>query len=226
MNINELDKTFSQASPDSIQEQYDRYTQLLANLPANATQLDKAKIQLDLAETEVVLEKKEDAWNHARKAFDVFIDNEQWQDAVEACNVLYQTEQPAAINALGQGVWLAVSFPVMPDTSIAMLNNIVDETPSDSDGAAVAAITACYLADLRATDEKHDSLSFLAKNILGQVAKRHSQVTTQEQLDLWMERLNLRDPQEFLPRLSTVINVMVGDDWWFERDKLREKMPQ
>ncbi|MCW9023241.1 MAG: hypothetical protein OQK73_01045 [Gammaproteobacteria bacterium] len=226
MDINELDKTFAQSSPESIQEQHDRYQQLLSELPANATSLDEAKIMLDLAETEVVLEKKEEAWGHARKAFDKFIAEDQWQDAVEACNVLYQTDQPASISALCQGVWLAVSFPVLPDTSIAMLNNVVEETPNDSDGAAVAAITACYLADLRSSDEKHDSLSFLAKNILGQVAQRHSQVNNQAQLEIWMDKLSLRDPQEFLPRLSTVINVMVGEDWWFDRDKLREKMPQ
>ena len=226
MNINELDKTFAQQSPESIQEQHDRCLQLLNELPVNATSYDKAKILLDLAETEVVLENKENAWSHAREAFDIFVASDHWQDAVEACNVLYQTDQPASVSALGHGVWLAVTFPVLPDTSIAMLNNIVEETPADSDGAAVAAITGCYLADLRADDDKHESLSFLARNILGQVAKRHSQIENQAQLDIWIDKLELRDPQEFLPRLSMVINVMVGENWWFDRDKLREKLPQ
>ncbi|MDH5573535.1 MAG: hypothetical protein OEY89_17355 [Gammaproteobacteria bacterium] len=226
MNINELDKTFSQPSPESIQEQHDRCLQLLNDLPVNTTPYDKARILLDLAETETVLENKTSAWNHAREAFDIFLAGDHWQDAVETCNVLYQTDQPASISALGQGVWLAVTFPVLPDTSIAMLNNIVEETPADSDGAAVAAVTACYLTDLRADDDKHESLSFLARNILGQVAKRHSQIENQAQLNIWMDKLHLRDPQEFLPALSTVINVMVGDTWWFDRDKLREKLPQ
>jgi hypothetical protein len=29
--------------------------------------------------------------------------------------------------------------------------------------------------------------------------------------------------QIFLPRLSQVVDAIVGDAWWFERDELRKK---
>jgi hypothetical protein len=160
-----------------------------------------------------------------RPALDVFLQHENWQEAVEAYNVLFQADQPASLSALGQGVWLAVTLPIQPDTTVAMLQHIVDETPDDSDGAAVAAITAHYIADIRSSDERHQSLTFLTQNILGQVARRHSAVNTQAELDAWLERLHLKDPAEFLPRLATVIDVMVQDDWWFDRDDLRKRLP-
>ena len=106
-----------------------------------------------------------------------------------------------------------------------MLQHIVEETPNDSDGAAVAAITAHFIADIRATEDKHHSLTFLTQNIIGQVAKRHSNVSTQAELEAWMDKLHLKEPQEFLPRLATVIDVLVQDDWWFDRDELRKKLP-
>jgi hypothetical protein len=139
--------------------------------------------------------------------------------------VLFQTEQPASLAALGQGVWLAVTFPIQADTTIAMLQHIVEETPNDSDGAAVAAMTAHYIADIRTDKDKHHSLTFLTQNILGQVAKRHSNVSTQAELDAWLDKLHLRDPGEFLPRMATVIDVLVENDWWFDRDELRKKLP-
>ena len=104
----------------------------LKNLPADAAPMEKALIQLDISELMLALDLKEEAWNEARATFDTFIKNEQWQHAVEACNVMYQTEQPASIVALGHGVWLAVTYPIEADTSIAVLNHIVDETPPDS----------------------------------------------------------------------------------------------
>ena len=215
----------TETDPQSLEKQLSLYQQHLAELPASATEIDRARIQLDIAETLLALDRKEEAWSAARACLDVFLNTEQWQEAVESYNVLFQTEQPASLAALGQGVWLAVTFPIQADTTIAMLQHIVEETPDDSDGAAVAAMTAHYIADIRTDEDKHHSLTFLTQNILGQVAKRHSNVSTQAELDAWLDKLHLRDPGEFLPRMATVIDVLVEDDWWFDRDELRKKLP-
>ena len=232
MSDNELDTSMfgtqmagAETDPESLEKQLSLYQQHLAELPTTATEVDRARIQLDIAETLLALGRNEEAWTSAREPLNVFLEKEQWQEAVECCNVLFQTEQPASLAALGQGVWLAVTFPIQPDTTIAMLQHIVEETPNESDGAAVAAMTAHYIADIRAAEDKHHSLTFLTQNILGQVAKRHSNVSTQTELDAWLEKLQLKEPNDFLPRLATVIDVLVQDDWWFDRDELRNKLP-
>ncbi len=232
MNSDDLDPTLfgdtlavDAQSPEDLEKQLALFRQHLEALPATASAVDRARIELDIAETELALERKEAAWERARRAFDVFLENRAWQEAVEACNVLFQTEQPASLAALGMGVWLGVTFPIEPDTTVAMLQHIIDETPPDADGAAVAAIVAHYIADIRSPEDKHESLTFLTQNLLGQVAKRHSQVMTQDQMDAWLDRLELRDPQIFLPRLAKVVDVLVGDQWWFDRDALRATLP-
>jgi hypothetical protein len=191
--------------------------------PGNITAMARARMQLDIAEILVALERKPEAWTLAREAFNVALASDSWSDAVEACNVLYQCEQADSIAALGMGVWLAVSFPVDPELTLAMLLHIVDETPNNSDGAALAAVAARYVIDLRAEDELHASQAFLADNLIARVAERHSNVRDQAALNKWLDRLELRDPQVFLPRLSQVVDVIVGDAWWFDRDELRNK---
>ena len=193
------------------------------NSAQGITPLARARMQLDIAEILNNLERKPEAWDFARDAFEVALQNEAWQDAVEACNVLYQTEQDDSIAALGMGVWLAVSFPVDPELTLAMLLHIVDETPHHSDGAALAAVAARYVIDLRADDDSHESQGFLANNLIAMVAGRHSNVRDQAALDKWLDRLELRDPQIFMPRLGQVVDAIVGDAWWFERDELRKK---
>ena len=224
-NVNKLSSALSGAERPEIEAKLKSYQQHLQELPATATDLDRANIQLDIAEALLTLDRKEEAWKEARALFDVFLKHEDWQRAVETCNVLYQTEQPASISALGQGVWLSVTYPIDPETSVAMLNHIVDETPTDSDGAAVAAMAAYYIADIRSNEDKHESTTFLARNILAQVAKRHSNVSSQDELNAWIERLELNDPQVFLPRLSLIVNAIVGETWWFDRDELRARLP-
>ena len=68
-------------------------------------------------------------------------------------------------------------------------------------------------------------MHFFAMQLLGSVARRHANVTTQDEFDHWMERLELTDPAKFLVRLRNVIDVMVQDDWWFDRDKIQATLP-
>lgn len=198
--------------------------QELSALPG-AAPLQRARLQLDVAEILNALERKKEAWDIAREAFATAMQQESWQDAVEACNVLYQAGQQDSIAVLGMGIWLAVTFPVDPELTVAMLIHLVDETPDASDGAAVAAITARYVVDLRADDDKHESQSFLVDNLIAMVAKRHSNVQDQNAMNSWLDRLELRDPAVFLPRMAMVVNAIVGDKWWFDRDELRAKLP-
>jgi hypothetical protein len=183
-------------------------------------------LRLAIAETLVALERKPEAWNIAREVFDFMVGAEQWQEAVEACDALYAADQPDSIAALGNGIWLAVTFPVDPQLSINLLDHVIDETPKDSDGAAVAAATAHYLAEMRAEDDKQRaSLGFLTGNMLAGVAYRHSGLKERDMIDAWVERLELNEPEKLLPRLAMMLDIIVGDRWWIDRDAIRAKLP-
>lgn len=220
--------SFDTVSPDAKVDYEDHLKQAiqhLAALPETAGQIERVRISLDIAEAKTGLGEGTQAWNLAREALDIFITEEAWQDAVEACEILYKTEQPDSITALAHGIWLSVTYPVSPQTSLVMLDYLIDETPNDSDGAAVAAATARYLADLRATDMEHEGLEFLTRNMLVKVAERHGNVDSQDLLNFWIEKMQLKDPEVFLPKMGHVLDTIVGDRWWFDRDALRSKLP-
>lgn len=222
-----IDSSDAAASAEYIQKYLQQKENELKALPADASAIDKARLNLDIAEAKVGIARGDEAWDLARAALDVFIENECWQEAVEACDVLYQTNQPASLVALAHGVWLAVTYPIDPQLTINMLSYIIDETPPNADGAAVAAITAHYIADLRAEEKQRESLLFLTNEMVANVARAHSKVEDKEALNAWMEKLRLREPEDFLPKLALVIGAIApADQWWFDRDALREKLPQ
>jgi len=229
INVGSLVKDASEGL--TAKEQAELKLQLLEKLqqldaPTMLDPLPRARLQLDIAEILNALERKQEAWDIAREAFTLAMQQESWQDAVEACNVLYQTGQAEALSVLGMGIWLSVTFPVDPELTVAMLVHAIDEMPHDADGAAVAAITARYVLDLRTEDAKHESQSFFVDNLIAMVARRHSQVRNQDAMNLWLDRLALRDPQAFLPRMAQVVDAIVGDNWWFDRDVLRSSLPE
>ena len=192
---------------------------------ADPASLQRARLQMDIAELLNALDRKKEAWDIAREAFRISMQQESWQDAVEACDVLFQAGKEDSMAVLGMGIWLAVTFPVYPEVTVAMLIHLVEETPDAADAGALAAITAGYVVDLRAADEQHENQCFLVDNLIAMVAKRHSNVRDQDAMSRWLDRLALRDPQVFLPRLSQAVDAIVAGKWWFDRDVLRNRLP-
>jgi hypothetical protein len=213
-------------SRPSLQALLKEHQQHLRALPADCNPVDRARVQLDIAETLLGLQKQTESWDSARAAFDVFAEHESWQDAIEACDVLFQCEQEESLAALGHGVWLAITYPVPAQLTVAMLQHIIDETPDDSDGAAVAAMAAHYIADLRTEGKEHENLTFFTKQLVAGVAKRHRGIEDDpEMIKTWIEILGLNDVNELLSRLSAMIDVIVGENWWIDRDALRARLP-
>ena len=208
---------------------------LIAQLSAVQDRLSESEIELDSPEWRelalqegrllVALERGPDAWESGRRCFGRFCDARLWTEAIEAARIMYQSGEADALVALGHGVWLAVTFPVDPELSAALLQDIIQETPDDSDGAAVAAAAAAYVVDLRSEGKEHESLSFFTNQMLGTVARRHSKIEDQDAFDQWIERLELNDPARFLPRLRNVVDVLVQDDWWIDREAIQASLP-
>ncbi|MGB3917290.1 hypothetical protein J9253_13935 [Thiothrix litoralis] len=219
------------ASDDSRQllknELAQRQAQLMQLTPAS-NPLERASVQYAIAEVMLELEEpgmREAAWGMTRESFEIFRDHEQWEDAVRCCDVLFRCDLPASIPALGNGLWLAVTYPIDPQVTIMMLNNLIDATPPQADGAAVAATVAHYIADLRLEGEQRDSVMFLTSAMLAKVAERHSNVNSQEAMNLWLNKLDLLNPKVFLPRLGQVIDAITEGQWWYDRDALRARLP-
>lgn len=201
-----------------------KFQQQLRNLPKEAANVDRAKLELEIAEVLVGLDQLEDAWESARPLLELFIDESEFELAVRTCRVLYQADHELSIVALGQGCWLAVTYPINPTLSVEMLHNIVDETPDNSDGAAVAAMAAQYIADMRG-DEHRENLMFLTTQIIAKVAKRHRNIEGEEMIKTWIEILELNDTDQLFERLAKIIDIMTADQWWFDREELRAQLP-
>lgn len=197
----------------------------LSTLPVDTGTDQKLKLILDQCYLMLDLDRQDEAMEKARNALTQALSEQLWTQAVEACDVMFQADSAESIQALAHGIWLAVTFPIDPELSVAMLQHLIDETPDNSDGAAVAAATACYLVDLRASGEQLEELKFFTSQLLGQVAQRHSQIEDKEIFDFWIDRLELNDPDKFLPRLAKVLNILTEGNWWYDRDSLRELIP-
>lgn len=222
--------TFGAEDAEDVQVASELLERKLADIDSQLAQLSdansikRAELLLDYGHTSLELQRNFEAWEVGKQAFNIFAPAEDWDGAVQACNVIFAADQPDSLVALGNGVWLAVTFPLDPELSVVMLEHIVNETPDDSDGGAVAAAAALYIVDVRAQDKDRENLLFFTNQLLATVARRHSNIESQADFEAWVKKLELDSPDDFLGRLAQVLNVMVQDDWWVDRDALRAKL--
>jgi hypothetical protein len=209
----------------TLQQNLEQYMQHFNALPENADELEKAILMLDIAECHLGLDELVEAHDWAKQTFDTFMSHSDWQHAVDACDIIYNSNQPDSLVALGNGIWLAVTFPIDATVSVQMLHHIVDETPDDSDGAAVAAMLAHYLAETRAEDKVHENLTFITNQIIAQVAKRHRGIDDENTLQTWIKMYELDDINSLLPKMALILDAIVNGQWWYDRDEIRSRLP-
>lgn len=213
------------AQEHSLQQDLDSHMQHFRALPPDSDEVEKAKLMLDIAECHLGLDQQQQAHDWAHKSFQIFIPNQNWQLAVDACDIIYNSNQQDSLIALGNGIWLAVTFPIDANISVQMLHHVVDETPDDSDGAAVAAMLAHYLAETRSSEKEHKNLTFLTNQIIAQVAKRHRDIDDANTIQTWIKMYELDDIEKLLPKMAMILDTIVDDNWWYDRDDIRSKLP-
>src|SRR4030067_3303992 len=104
----------SQESAVLLEAQLAEFRRQMREPPPNYDPLARADLLLQIGRTLIRLEKKQDAWDAGREAFDIFTSREAWEGAVQACDVMFLSEQPESLAALGQGLWLAGTFSLGP----------------------------------------------------------------------------------------------------------------
>lgn len=215
----------AEGSTASIRNELFALQDRLREVSADGDEQTRISLLLDIASLQLQMGQSDEAWDNGHTAFKLSAETENWEFAAQACEIIFSADKHDTLPALGMGVWLGVTYPIDPQISIALLEHIVDETPADSDGGAVAAATAYYLADLRGQGKSREDLLFYASQLMARVARRHSNVEGQDMFDAWVERMELNNPARFLPHLRNVVDVLVQDDWWFDRDALQAKLP-
>jgi len=211
-------------SLEVLSRKADQIQQRIDALP-DTEQQQKLGLHHQLAAIQIDMDLGNLAWDNARPLFDLHAQNQDWEQAVVVCDTLFRCEQADSLIALGHALWLSITFPVEPTLTIAQLQHVIDETPEQSDGAAVAAAFAAYIAELRSSETDGSDTTLAVGQMLNEVARRHGNVQHQDEFDRWFNKLELGEPNKLIVRMRNIIDVLVQDQWWIDRDALQSLIP-
>lgn len=213
------------AQETRLEEELKEHLQHYKELPENSDAVEKAKLQLNMAECYLGLEQKHDAHSLAHRALSTLKEQQEWESVIDACDIIYNCEDKDSIIALGNGIWLAMTFPIEANKTVNLLHHIIDETPDDSDGAAVAAMLAHYIAEIRTEGQERTNLTFLTTQIIAKVAERHRGIQDQSTLDTWIAMYELDDINKLLEKLAIILDAITAKQWWYDKDAIRAELP-
>ncbi|HIJ22334.1 MAG: hypothetical protein HON68_05480 [Gammaproteobacteria bacterium] len=211
---------------ESSQSKESRLADLQLKISQLPLSVKRAELLLDCGTLHLDFQQKKEAWDVAREAFDLFAKEQAWELAVVATDIMVASDQKESLIALAHGVWIGITYPINPETTNAILQYMIDESPTGSDTAAVAAVTSHFLADLRQLDgQAGENLLFFTNRRLAEVAAQHRNIKNQEEFDIWMVGNEFDNPDSFLPKLSAAIDALANNNWWIDREALRAALP-
>ncbi len=215
------------ATEEESQSKEERLTNLESRLKDLSPSTARAELLLDYGTLMLDFQQKRDAWDAAWEAFNTFTENENWELAVVATDILVSADQKDSLIALAHGIWLGVTYPINPETTTAILQHMIDESPAGSDTAAVAAVTSHFLADHRRPEgQDGENILFFTSQKLAEVAAQHRNIKDQDEFEIWMAGNEFDNPDSFLPKLSAAVDALADGTWWIDRDALRAALPQ
>lgn len=207
------------ASESQLKSRLDYFTKKQAAETNTTKPEEQINTLLEIGRIQIEQFKGKDAWDKALQAFDLAKENQLWELAVEACDVMFLSEGPDALKALGHGIWLGITFPIDAELTVALLQHLIEESPKGADTRAIAAAAAHYVTSKRCG--KDDDLTFFASQMLASVADEHSHINDQSTFDVWRRTLELDKPEVFLAKLSGAISVLIGENgWWIDKDAI------
>jgi len=138
------------ANEEQLKTRLEYFEKQLSELSDDSPVKDRINHLIEIGRIQVERYKGNDAWEKAFTAFDLAQENELWELAVEACDVMFLSEGPEALKALGHALWLGITFPIDAEITVAMLQHLVEESPKESDTRAIASAagTLHYLHSL------------------------------------------------------------------------------
>ena len=121
-----------------------------------------------------------------------------------------------------QAVWLCLQsqiFQVPLDEAITVLNDLFHMLPDGDPLESLVAATSLFLYNAADNYQQQNELKDLCNRMWGVVAKRNG-IRSIPEWQSWTVQHQLDNPQVVIPKLLVQLEMLVGDRWLFDREKI------
>ncbi|HIJ84290.1 MAG TPA: hypothetical protein HPQ00_08810, partial [Magnetococcales bacterium] len=126
--------------------------------------------------------------------------------------------------ALAQRIWVGLKTETPASEVVLALFHLLNTLGPRHDVAGPIAALAHFMAKHRTPDHPDRDLAMgQAQQMFHRVCEEKG-VVGEEAFKIWVKHSRLDDPNHYVPIVMHLLDVMVGDVWWFDRDLLQKEL--
>ncbi|MEO5345399.1 MAG: hypothetical protein H7834_03350 [Magnetococcus sp. YQC-9] len=166
-------------------------------------------------------------WNEDRIALDQLSREGNWVDVLAILRRLSTKHKNKEIyKALAQRVWVGLKTDAPAIEVVQSLFHLLNTLGPRHDLAPSICALAHLLAKHRTPDHAdHDLAIGQSQQMFSLVCDAYN-IIGEEPFQIWVQAKGLDDPDSYIPSILKGLEIMVGDEWWIDRDKLQNELEQ
>ncbi|MBF0399620.1 MAG: hypothetical protein HQL90_02510 [Magnetococcales bacterium] len=131
---------------------------------------------------------------------------------------------PMAGKALAQRIWLALKTDTAITEVMLALTALFSQFGAAHEQAGDIAAMAGLLAARRGTDHPDSEWAEVQALQMMQQVQQVNAFSEPGAFEDWFVARGWADPDVFIPRFMKLLEEVVGDDWWLDRDRLQQDL--
>ncbi|MEO5362527.1 MAG: hypothetical protein H7838_02715 [Magnetococcus sp. DMHC-8] len=161
-------------------------------------------------------------WQLNKAAIARFGRNGHWQEALALLTAMSKKQRSHEMyKALAQRVWVALkSDAPVPEVVLALYHLLNTLGPRHEIAGPIAAL-AHLMAKHRTPDHPDQALAQAQSQQMFALVLDAVGIVGDDAFGKWVTHNHLDDPNHYIPIVLHGLEIMVGDDWWFDRDALQ-----
>ncbi|MEO5376394.1 MAG: hypothetical protein H7832_01210 [Magnetococcus sp. DMHC-6] len=167
----------------------------------------------------------EEQWRQDRQAVILFSQNGQWEEALNRLKTLSTKYRNHHLySALAQRVWVALKWQVPASEAVLALFHLLNTLGAKHELAGPLAALAHLLAKHRTPNHPDRELALGQAQQMFSLICHHQLIESDEAFQAWVQENQLDQPDFYIPQIMNGLEVMVGEDWWIDREALQKSL--
>lgn len=181
-------------------------------------------VQEDSSESKKKISAQEE-WQLNKAAIARYGKSRQWKEALNLLTILSKKHKNREIyKALAQRIWIALKSDAPVTDVVLSLFHLLNTLGPSHDIAGPLAALAHLMAKHRTPEHPDQPLAHAQAQQMFALVLDAVGIVGDEAFAKWVTHNRLNDPNHYVPIVMNCLEVMVGDDWWFDRALLQEDM--
>lgn len=166
-------------------------------------------------------------WNADRREIDRLSRDGNWPEILKILRRLSTKHKNHEIyKALAQRIWVGLKTEAPAIEVVGSLFHLLNTLSARHELAPSICALAHLIAKHRTPEHEDRDLAIGQSQQMFSIVCDNYNVIGEEAFAIWVNANRLDQPDHYIPQVMSGLEIMVGDEWWVDRQRLQQELEQ